>query len=483
MNSIESRNAVVIGGGLAGLAAATILAEHGVRVTVVEREQFLGGRAGSWNDQLQDGTKFAMERGFHAFFRQYYNVRSLVRRVDPSLSCLRPLDDYPLLGPDGWHESFAGLPTRVPLNLMSLIWRSPSVRLRDLVHLDTRAAREMMTFDPDATYARWDAVSAKAYLDSLGFTPRARRMLFDVFAHSFFNPEEDYSAAELLAMFHFYFLGNPEGLVFDVMREPFAKALFDPLRAYLEARGVTFLLGTTVRRVERSGERFHVDLGGGAELAADAAVLAVTVPALKAIVAASPSLGDARWRADVASLAVTLPFAVLRLWLDRPLANDRAPFAGTSGIGILDNVSIYEKLEGESAEWAARTGGSIVELHAYAVDEDATTESTRRDLLDGLFTVYPEARSAKILEERLLVRRDCPAFAPGSYATRPAVETPTKRLVLAGDFVKMPFPSALMERAVASGFTAANAIVASFGGATTIVRSVPPRGLLARFAS
>ena len=42
--------AMVIGGGIAGLAAATILAERGVGVTVVEREQFLGGRAGAWTE-------------------------------------------------------------------------------------------------------------------------------------------------------------------------------------------------------------------------------------------------------------------------------------------------------------------------------------------------------------------------------------------------------------------------------------------------
>ena len=50
--------------------------------------------------------------------------------------------------------------------------------------------------------------------------PEARQMLFSVFAHSFFNPEERMSAADLVAMFHFYFLGNPEGLVFDVQTEP-----------------------------------------------------------------------------------------------------------------------------------------------------------------------------------------------------------------------------------------------------------------------
>ncbi|MCY1009610.1 FAD-dependent oxidoreductase [Nannocystis pusilla] len=66
---------LVVGGGIAGLAAATILSERGARVTVLEPETFLGGRAGAWTDTLADGTRFEMERGFHAFFRQYYCAR------------------------------------------------------------------------------------------------------------------------------------------------------------------------------------------------------------------------------------------------------------------------------------------------------------------------------------------------------------------------------------------------------------------------
>ena len=43
-------HAVVVGAGIAGLAAATGLAERGVRVTVAEREPYLGGRVGGWTE-------------------------------------------------------------------------------------------------------------------------------------------------------------------------------------------------------------------------------------------------------------------------------------------------------------------------------------------------------------------------------------------------------------------------------------------------
>ncbi len=91
----------VVGAGIAGLAAATCLAERGIEVELLEREQYLGGRAGGWHTTLADGSPVTMNRGFHAFFRQYYNLRLLLRRGDPDLSGLTPLADYALVHRDG----------------------------------------------------------------------------------------------------------------------------------------------------------------------------------------------------------------------------------------------------------------------------------------------------------------------------------------------------------------------------------------------
>jgi isorenieratene synthase len=115
--------------------------------------------------------------------------------------------------------------------------------------------------------------------------------------------------------------------------------------------------------------------------------------------------------------------------------------------------------------------------------EPGTTEAAlREDLRHAFHTFYPEYEGARVLEERFLMRRDCPAFAPGSYADRPGVATPHEGVALAGDFVRLPLPSALMERAVASGFLAASLLLAPHGVRAEPVFSIPRRGILGRRA-
>ncbi|MEU2053170.1 FAD-dependent oxidoreductase [Streptomyces bungoensis] len=479
----------VVGGGIAGLAAATALAERGVAVTLYERLPYLGGRVGGWPTRLRDGTAATMSRGFHAFFRQYYNLRGLLRRTDPALERLTGLPDYPLLHGSGTRDGFRHVPRTPPFSALGFALLSPSFGLRDLGAMDPVAAMPLFDVRVPDVYARLDGISAHDFLDAVRFPEKARHLAFEVFSRSFFADPRQLSAAELALMFHIYFLGSAEGLLFDVPRAPFPDALWNPLADYVERHGAQVRTGTPVEHIEPARDGGYRITTDGDETPYDSVVLALDAAGLRSLVARSDRLGDAPWRERVARLRTAPPFLVSRLWLDRPVAPDRPGFLGTSGFGTLDNISVLERWEDEAARWAARTGGSVVELHAYAVAPEAARDVEEKRLVDQLHRVYPETRAATVVDARHEWRADCPLFPVGGYPDRPTVRTPDPRLVVAGDLVRGELPVALMERAATTGFQAANALLEQWGVRGQTLWTVPDRGRnallrgLARWAS
>ncbi|GAB1815744.1 hydroxysqualene dehydroxylase [Mycobacterium sp. MUNTM1] len=472
-DALESRPRVaVVGGGIAGLSAATGLAERGVAVEVIERDDYLGGRVGGWTER-DGGVELAMNRGFHAFFRQYYNLRALLRRIDPQLRMLTPVEDYPLIDGDGRRDSFRGLPRTPPWNAVVFAARSPTFRLRDFTRIDARAAAPLAAVSVPGTYQRLDGTDAATFLEDIRFPEAARHLAFEVFSRSFFADPANLSAAELATMFHIYFLGSSEGLIFDVPCANYDSALWQPLRGYLEGRGVRFRLATNVLRIDTEPAdtfRLHTDSDDHCDV--DAVVLATDIAGLQRIVAASRDLGTDEWRARIARLRTAPPFAVHRLWLDRPVAAHRPAFLGTAGHEPLDNISVLERYERQARDWAAAHRGSVVELHSYALD----SAPSRAAMLRQLHRVYPETAAAQIVHERLLHRSDCPLFSPGSYPLRPPIVTPTPGLLLAGDAIRIDLPVALMERAATTGWCAANQLLQRWGLAGHPLATVPTQG-------
>ena len=473
---------VVVGGGIAGMSAAVVLAERDVRVTVLEAAHTLGGRLGAWPERLADGTTQTVEHGFHAFFRQYYNWRSILRRADPALAMLKPVAGYPILSRQWPTEEFGNLPPAPPLNLLALLLRSPSLRLPELRGMDRDAALPLLTYDPQRTYAELDGTTAAELLDSLRLPDRARAMLFEVFSHSFFNHEREMSAAELVANFHFYLLGNGEGLAFDAPDEDYAEAIWRPLRAHLERHSGEVVTGSRATRLHHNGDGWQVHTGDGRTYRGDQVVLALDPPALAALFASSPQVAAAA-PALTRQLATFgrpgPPYAVARYWLDGDVAARRAVFSGVSRQPTLDSVTLYHRLERPSRQWATRTGGSVVELHAYACEPGVAAEELGERMRAELALLWPEVTGLAVREVRARVEAQAPAFTPGAYADRPGVVTELPGLFLAGDGIRTDFPSALMERAAATGILAANHILRTAGAATEPVHSIRPRGLLA----
>ena len=468
-----SRPVVVAGGGISGIAAAVGLAERGVPVIMVEPHEQLGGRVRSW--PVTHGVdQVTMSRGFHAFFRQYYNLRALLRRIDPDLQSLVAVADYPLILADSHADSFATLPRTPPLNIAAFVLQSSSFGLRDLAAVNVAAALELLDVDFPNTFSSYDGESAAEFLDRLRFPEAARHLALEVFARSFFAHPDDFSAGELVAMFHTYFLGSSEGLLFDVPRDDYDSCFWSPLRGYLEHLGAEVRTSESVTWVDASDELLRVGLGSGAEIEADALVLA-TDPATLRRLARESALGDEAWRERIAATCNAPAFAVWRLWLDRPVAPDRAAFLGTSGFGPLDNISVLERFEQGARRWSAARGGSVVELHAYALPAQSDEAPLKDRLLAELRRIYPELVRATTVAEEWLVNDDCPLWGTDPWEQRPTVRTPHPRIVLAGDAIRCDFPVALMERAATTGFLAANQLLRIYGVAGHDLWTVPMR--------
>ncbi|MDN5792487.1 MAG: FAD-dependent oxidoreductase [Brevibacterium aurantiacum] len=485
---LRPKQVTVIGGGIAGLAAATILTEHGVKVTLIEKNDHFGGRVGAW-PVAADRT---MSRGFHAFFRQYYNLRDLLSRADPELHRLRPVDDYPLTHRRGATDTFASIPRTPPFNLLGFVWQSPTFPLRRLLNVDIPAAVELIDVEFPATYRRYDGESAADFLNRLRFPDEARHLALEVFARSFFADPQDFSAGELIAMFHTYFTGSAEGLLFDVPNDDYDTVLWAPLADYLTELGVTIHSGETVASLKSTSAGWKVSTGGH-DVHSDAVVLA-TDPARarellrgsrNSIVRTDPVAHG--WLENFDSLTNAPAFAVVRLWLGGPVADHRSAFLGTSGYDLLDNVSVLERFEEGARQWAQSHNGSVLELHAYALDIDADpSEQDKANivarLLSDLHQVYPETAHLPIVDQELLIEADCALTDTRPWDERPEAATPIPGLVIAGDYVRCNLPVALMERAATTGYMAANHLLASWRVEGTPLWSPPTRGLLRRGA-
>lgn len=476
----EPRRVVVVGGGIAGLAAACGLVERGVAVDLVEPEERLGGRVRAW-EKHSDAGDVTMSRGFHAFFRQYYNLRALLRRAGNLDDLLRPVEDYPVVSSRGDRDSFTKIPRTPPWNFITFVLRSPTFTARGLAGVNIDTALSLLDVNFPNTYRQLDGVSAADFLDRLRFPDRARHLALEVFARSFFADPRKFSAGELVAMFHSYFLGSSEGLLFDVPRDDFDTSLWKPLGAALEKAGVRRVTGR-VASIERdaSGASWTIVRTDGERMSADAVVLAAGPEATRSIVAASGDLGADDWERRVDQVELAPPFAVLRIWYDGRVRDERPAFLGTAEFGPLDNVTVLERFEKGAATWSRANGGSVVELHAYAISMEYANDPERQralaeQLKAELVRVYPETAGLGILAEELLIERDCALIGTDSWEGRPEVRTPLPGLALAGDWVRCDLPIALMERAATTGWMAANTLLGEWDVAGHDLWSVPTR--------
>ncbi len=461
----------VIGGGIAGIGAASVLGERGADVVLYERNNHIGGKLGAWTHTFEDGSQEVVEHGFHAFFRHYYNWNAFLDTMKLREG-MRAIADYFVLKPDGTSTGFRNVDTVPMLNLYGL-WRAGAYKMRDVLFTPARDYMHIfLRYDGDATFEEYDNTSYAAFAKE-AHLPKDLQVVFNNFARAFFADTDKMSFAEMLKSFHSYYLSHDHGLLYDFPTVDWEEALLAPIREHLTDLGVQIRLEHPVHVIERDGDAFRVD---GERY--DSVVMACDMPAARML------LSDREWldedtRHKLKSLPQGQRYAVLRFWSDRDVRGGIPPYFVTDRAFMLDAVALYHRMEEGAVAYQKANGGGVYELHCYAVPDELPDEDVRDRLLAEFEQFFPEMSGQIVSREILQIKDDFVALHTGAYANRPSVQTATPGLFLAGDWVRVPFPAMLMEAAYSTGVLAANAILEPHGTKGRALDTVPLVGLFA----
>jgi len=471
----SNKSVAIVGSGIAGLTSAVLLSERGFKVKLFERDNFLGGKVGSWNVKFDDSFESKVEHGFHAFFRQYYNLREILKKID-AYKYLIPIDDYFIMTKKHGDFSFKDIKTTPVLNILSMR-KSGVYSLKDAIsnHKFSNMLA-LFKYDENKTFEKYDETSFEEFADYINLPPEMK-LMFTTFSRAFFAEPQYISMAELIKSFHFYFLSNDHGLLYDVLNDDFQNTLLNPAEKFIKENGGEIITNSPINSIQKNDNKFIIK-----DELFDYLIMATDIHGTKKIFSNSDFIksNEPKFYNQIMDQKKSQRYAVLRLWMDKRIGDNLPFFVFTDAFKILDSVTFYHNMEKESAEWADKTGGGIYELHSYALPEDFEEADVRDQFLIEFFEYYPELKSSKILYENIQIKNDFTAFHTNLHKNRPEYETKIENLYLTGDWIKLPIPAMLMEASASSALFSVNDILKKQGIKPEPILSVPLRGLLSK---
>jgi squalene-associated FAD-dependent desaturase len=429
----------VVGGGLAGIAAALECADAGASVTLFEARRRLGGatfsvrRHGYWIDN-----------GQHVALRCCTSYRAFLHRLGVEhLLDVQPRLRIPVLTPEGPTAMLSRNFLPAPLHLAGSLLRYGHLTFPERLAA-VRCAAALRTLDPEDRSL--DTQTFGSWLRAHGQSDRAISALWNLIALPTLNLDAD--EASLLGaakVFRTGLLDESDACDLAVPRVPLQQLHGDAGKTALEGRGVQIELGSAVRAVRERDSRLEIETQGE-PLEADAVVVAVPHQVVGKVV--PPGVVDAGIPKGLGeSPIVNLHLHYDRRVLDSPLAAAvDSPvqwlFDRTASAGVGEGQLVSVSLSGADGE-IQHTRDELVERLRPAVEH-----------------LLPGARSATLLEATATKEpRATFRAAPGTAALRPGPRTAVRGLYLAGAWTDTGWP-ATMEGAVRSGVAAARAALA-----------------------
>ena len=466
---------VVIGGGLAGLAATVALARRGMRVTLLEARPRLGGRAGSfrdpitgqWLDVCQHVALGCCTQLLH-FFRSVGLQHYLV--AQPHLVFLTP---------EGRHSYFQAACWPAPFHLSRALLAAHYLTPADKIRI-LRGLAALWRCDPE------EDPPLEPWLRSQGQTDRTLARFWNTVLVSALN-EPCATAGRKYARKVFVegFLQQRDGWVVHLPAVPLDRLYGSELQAFFARHGVTVRLQAAVRRLlldPLQPRVAAVELRDASRLQADHYVLAVPFYRLPDLL--PPSLFEQFPVLARIRQLETAPITSLHLWFDRPVLPwpHAVVVGGVSQWLFRRPVAAFGEPKGAESFSPAtadctsttppfpRHPSVAADSHYLQVVISASADWLARGHADlqqrvvqELRQLLPAARAARLFHARVVTEHKA-TFRPlpGVDRWRPSQASPLFNLALAGDWTATGWP-ATMESAVRSGYLAAQIVLQRAG--------------------
>jgi len=451
---------IVIGGGLAGLAAGVALAEFGWRVRLFEQRPFLGGRATSY--VLPDGEH--VDNCQHVTLGCCTNLDDFYRRVG-STNKVKFFDRLLFLDPQGRQGEMEAGFLPAPFHMTGSFAKFAPLSLADKISIGRAMLTILRTSGHPAGVDSPEGISMLDWLKQQRQTQRAIERFWRVVLVSALDEELDQTDARFgIDVFWKAFLCNSRGYRMGVPVVPLAE-LYDGCRAFIEKKGGEVALRSAVRgiRVENNAIA-AIQFDNNREDSADAYVFAVPHDSFAELLPTEIAQANPAFRnLDKIKDA---PITGIHFWFDREVTKE--PF-----ITLLDTTVqwVFNKtaLFGP-ASFAASNGDGQFSKTATAKQYLQLVISASYDLLQKprqeiidlclkeVRQALPPARDANLVKATV-IKEAAATFSPqpGVDRWRPTQQTSVEKLFLAGDWTATGWP-ATMEGAVRSGYLAAEAV-------------------------
>ncbi|HXH48274.1 MAG TPA: hydroxysqualene dehydroxylase HpnE [Terriglobia bacterium] len=441
---------LIIGGGLAGLAAGVALTEAGCRVRLLEQKPYLGGRARSFREAA---TGSVVDNGQHLFMGCYHSTLKFFAAIGTSQTVtFDPQLRVRFLETDKKLTELRCPAFPAPWHLLFGVCLSNSFAFGEKVDV-VRMGRALRDTRSTASAAgALEHLTVEEWLSELGQRESLRRNFWDLLCIAAMNEDPQITSALLfhrvlrLALFTSPLdsrLGIPRTGLSDCYTEAAAHTITDHGGSVEPQRDVRALLVS-------NGECHGVKLVDGSTIEAQATLSAVPWHVLPKLLP-DETVTTQPFFSRILDLHPA-PIISIYLWFDRAVTD--LEFVGLRGTTIqwLFNKG---KILGSGENYISLVLSGAHD-HVARSKEDLVDTALRE-----LRTLLPGMSDAR-LTHSLVIKERFATFSPcvGVEALRPSAVTPVRGLYLAGDWTDTSLP-ATIEGAVQSGYTAAEAILQS----------------------